>query len=153
MEQELKRINRRLTGSFVGCLLAIVVLIVAFEYDWLPQGALADDGLGSYLWQYASVLFTLGGTYLALYLPARQFRKWTHETIDAVKWQQYAFWAMLRIGLLMATLCVNVCAYYLTMSTYPLLCAGIVLAALVFCLPSRKRIGDELGINKTEEDE
>ena len=62
--------------------------------------------------------------------------------------KRYVQWSMVRLGLLEAAIILNVLCYYLTLSNTGNLCMLIGLTASLFCLPSEKRLRNELHINK-----
>ena len=62
--------------------------------------------------------------------------------------KRYVQWSMVRLGLLEVAIVLNVLCYYLTLSNTGNLCMLIGLTASLFCLPSEKRLRNELHINK-----
>ena len=62
--------------------------------------------------------------------------------------KRYVQWSMVRLGLLEAAIILNGLCYYLTLSNTGNLCMLIGLTASLFCLPSEKRLRNELHINK-----
>ena len=63
---------------------------------------------------------------------------------------RYAVWSHIRLGLLAIVVVYNLLCYYMTLNSTGALCALCALTASFFCLPSEKRLRNELHINKEE---
>jgi uncharacterized membrane protein YbhN (UPF0104 family) len=57
------------------------------------------------------------------------------------------------LGLLVVPVLTNLSFYYLTLNTTGLFCAAMSLIASLFCVPTRKRIWNELDLLKEEKEE
>ena len=64
--------------------------------------------------------------------------------------KRYVQWNIVRLGVLEVAIVVNLLCYYLTLSSTGNLCMLIGLTASLFCLPSEKRLRNELHIAKDE---
>lgn len=62
--------------------------------------------------------------------------------------KRYVQWNIVRLGVLEVAIVVNLLCYYLTLSSTGNLCMLIGLTASLFCLPSEKRLRNELHIAK-----
>ena len=65
----------------------------------------------------------------------------------------YRRWSEIRLGLLVVPILTNLSFYYLTLNTTGLFCAAMSLIASLFCVPTRKRIWNELDLLKEEKEE
>ena len=65
----------------------------------------------------------------------------------------YRRWNEIRLGLLVVPVLTNLSFYYLTLNTTGLFCAAMSLIASLFCVPTRKRIWNELDLLKEEKEE
>ena len=119
MEEQIKRAVRNLNISYVFFWVLPAFLLGAGEFDLLPVGALVDNVQAKI--DYMTIPLAL---------------------------KRYVQWSMVRLGLLEAAIILNVLCYYLTLSNTGNLCMLIGLTASLFCLPSEKRLRNELHINK-----
>ena len=76
-------------------------------------------------------------------------KKIDHMTITLAL-KRYVQWNIVRLGVLEVAIVVNLLCYYLTLSSTGNLCMLIGLTASLFCLPSEKRLRNELHIAKEE---
>ena len=76
-------------------------------------------------------------------------KKIDHMTITLAL-KRYVQWNIVRLGVLEVAIVVNLLCYYLTLSNTGNLCMLIGLTASLFCLPSEKRLRNELHIAKEE---
>ena len=60
--------------------------------------------------------------------------------------------SIVRLGILEIAIIVNLLCYYLTLSSTGNLCMLIGLTASLFCLPSEKKLRNELHISKDEDE-
>ena len=146
MEEQIKRAVRNLNISYVFFWVLPAFLLGAGEFDLLPVGALVDNVQATYYFE------TIGMTALCVPLALKLFslvlkKKIDHMTIPLAL-KRYVQWSMVRLGLLEAAIILNVLCYYLTLSNTGNLCMLIGLTASLFCLPSEKRLRNELHINK-----
>ena len=66
----------------------------------------------------------------------------------ALALKHYVQWSIVRLGILEVAIVANILCYYLTLSSTGNLCMLIGLTASLFCLPSEKRLRNELHITK-----
>ena len=121
MEKELKRLIRILKAEYALMWVLTVLLAALYECDILPQGLFAGDAQS--LTRYVSLLT----------LP------------EALK--SYRRWSEIRIALLLVLALIDLSAYYWTMNTTGLLCAGMTVIASLFCIPSKQRLLNELQLS------
>ena len=146
MEEQIKRAVRNLNISYVFFWVLPAFLLGAGEFDLLPVGALVDNVQATYYFETIGILLTALCVPLALKLFSLE-KKIDHMTIPLAL-KRYVQWSMVRLGLLEAAIILNVLCYYLTLSNTGNLCMLIGLTASLFCLPSEKRLRNELHINK-----
>ena len=120
---------------------------LAGEFDLLPVGALVDNPQATYYMETAGILLTALCVPLALKLFSLVLKKKIDFLTIPLALKRYVQWSMVRLGLLEVAIVLNVLCYYLTLSTGNL-CMLIGLTASLFCLPSEKRLRNELHINK-----
>ena len=147
MEEQIKRAVRNLNISYVFFWVLPAFLLGAGEFDLLPVGALVDNVQATYYFETIGILLTALCVPLALKLFSLVLKKKIDYTIPLAL-KRYVQWSMVRLGLLEAAIILNVLCYYLTLSNTGNLCMLIGLTASLFCLPSEKRLRNELHINK-----
>ncbi len=128
-----------------------VLFIFAGEFELFPLGTLVDDERGTYL------LETIGILIIALSVPVslKLFSWVLAKKIDSMPLlmalKRYSQLSALRLGLLEVAIMLNLYCYYATMNAQGALCALIGLTASLFCIPSEKRMRNELHITIEEE--
>ena len=125
MEEQIKRAVRNLNISYVFFWVLPAFLLGAGEFDLLPVGALVDNPQATYYMETAGILLTALCVPLALKLFSLVLKK--------------------KIDLLTIPLALK---RYVQWSNTGNLCMLIGLTASLFCLPSEKRLRNELHINK-----
>ena len=113
-----------------------------------PVGALVDNVQATYYFETIGILLTALCVPLALKLFSLVLKKKIDYMTIPLALKRYVQWSMVRLGLLEAAIILNVLCYYLTLSNTGNLCMLIGLTASLFCLPSEKRLRNELHINK-----
>ena len=140
MEKELKRLIRILKAEYALMWVLTVLLAALYECDILPQGLFAGDAQGSILLTICLIplslrLFNLSLTRYVSLLPLPEALK------------SYRRWSEIRIALLLVLALIDLSAYYWTMNTTGLLCAGMTVIASLFCIPSKQRLLNELQLS------
>ena len=137
MEEQIKRAVRNLNISYVFFWVLPAFLLGAGEFDLLPVGALVDNPQATYYMETAGILLTALCVPLALKLFSLVLKKKIDLLTIPLALKRYVQWSMVRLGLLEVAIVLNVN-----------LCMLIGLTASLFCLPSEKRLRNELHINK-----
>ena len=127
MEEQIKRAVRNLNISYVFFWVLPAFLLGAGEFELFPVGGLVDNASASLVLK----------------------KKIDHMTITLAL-KRYVQWNIVRLGVLEVAIVVNLLCYYLTLSSTGNLCMLIGLTASLFCLPSEKRLRNELHIAKEE---
>ena len=135
MEEQIKRAVRNLNISYVFFWVLPAFLLGAGEFELFPVGGLVDNASATYYFE------TVGSLVLK--------KKIDHMTITLAL-KRYVQWNIVRLGVLEVAIVVNLLCYYLTLSSTGNLCMLIGLTASLFCLPSEKRLRNELHIAKEE---
>lgn len=134
-------------GYVLFWVLPLLILILG-ECDMEWVGLYADNARISYVSETVGILMVASCVPLALKL----FSWVLIKKIDMVSFPEalklYFVWSSVRLLMLEVALIINILTYYLTLSNTGLLCALIALTASLFCIPSEKRLREELYINK-----
>lgn len=147
MEKELKRLVQILKGEYA--LLWILTLLLAglYECEILPQGLLSGNAQAEYIMQVASILLTVCLIPLSLRIFSLSLTRYVTGLPLPKALKSYRRWSEVRIALLLTASLINLSAYYWTMDTTGLLCAGMVIIASLFCIPSKERLLNELHLS------
>lgn len=151
MEEQIKRVVRNLNISYVFFWLIPAFLLGAGEFDLLPVGLLADDVRAVYYFETLSIILTAICVPLALKLFSLVLKKKIDQLTITTALQRYMQWSIVRLGLLEFSVILSILCYYLALSSTGNLCMLIGLTGSLFCLPSEKRLRNELHISKEEE--
>ena len=152
-------ITKILRYAFVGQLLIAALIAIAGEAEWLPIGALSDDGQRTYVLSIIGVALAIIGIPLAMKLmhlhyvrkhiwPEQENASTTRDELNdntSSSWQpRYSTWSHVRMGLLWLSLLYNLLMYYLL--DYNTTCGYLALmtvVAYVFIWPSDERMQAE----------
>lgn len=123
-----------------------ILFIVIGEVELFPVGLFADNVRLTSIFETIAILITASCIPLSLKLLSLVLAKKIGQLAldDALKC--YLLWSIFRLGLLEVVVLLNLISYYLTLSKTGALCALIALTASLFCLPSEKRLREDLHI-------
>jgi len=141
---------RYLSAQYYLFWLLPVLLVVAYEFDFLPVGLYADDPRMMYILETTGILTAIVCVPLSLKLFSIVLKKKIDEVHLEEALSKYIFWSGVRLGILEIAVLLNVFVYYLTLSNVGAFCGLIALTASVFCLPGEKRMREELNITHEE---
>lgn len=152
MEQEIKRLSSHLRLLyFTFWLLAILIVVLCESMDGFV-GRYASNSKAVYLAETVVILLTILTIPISLKFYARMLtNKIDKLSIDKAL-KAYRKLNYLRLALLAVPMLVGQFVYYQMLSNTGVLCALIALCASLFCVPSEKRLRQELFI-QTEETE
>ena len=141
MEEQIKHIAKSQRIVYVIFWAVAILLVVGGETELLPVGLFADDVRTSYYLETIGILLTAINIPFSMKLFSLVLTRKIDNLTFPVALSRYAVWSHIRLGLLAI-----VVVYNLTGA----LCALCALTASFFCLPSEKRLRNELHINKEE---
>lgn len=147
MEKELKRLIRILKAEYALMWVLTVLLAALYECDILPQGLFAGDAQMEYIMQTVSILLTICLIPLSLRLFNLSLTRYISLLPLPEALKSYRRWSEIRIALLLVLALIDLSAYYWTMNTTGLLCAGMTVIASLFCIPSKQRLLNELQLS------
>lgn len=153
MEQEIKQTSKQLKYLYIAfwfIAIAAVVLCEVFD-EW--GGKYADNDKAIYLGETILILLTIICIPFSLKYYARMLTNKIDKLgiADAIK--AYRTINYLRLALLALPLWIGLYIYYQMLSTTGILCALIALTASLFCVPSEKRMRQELFIQQEKSGE
>lgn len=150
MLAKIERLLKCLQMEYILIWMVLVVLVVLYETGVLVEGTFAGDVQVDYMLQTIGVLLAIIFIPLSLRLFRLSLVKYVQflSTPDALR--SYRRWSEIRLGLLFVPALVNLSIYYMTLNNTGVLCAGMCMVASLFCVPTRKRMVDELDLSKEE---
>lgn len=128
-----------------------LLLVLLYEAGVLCEGAFADDARMDYVLQTLGILLSVGLIPMSLRLFSLSLARRVKALPLPEALGSYRRWSEVRLGLLLIPVLVNLSFYYLTLNTTGLLCAAMPLVALLFCVPTRRRVLDELDLQEEED--
>ena len=111
------------------------------------------QGCMDYVLQTVGILLAVGLIPLSLRLFSLSLVKNVKQRSLPEALKSYRRWSEIRTGMLVVPVLVNLSFYYLTLNNTGVLCAMMALIASLFCVPTRKRMLDELDLVKEENEE
>lgn len=150
MKAEINRLLRRLQAEYVLVWLLPALLVVLYETGVLTEGTFAGDARMDYIFQTVGILLTIGLIPLSLRLFSLSLVRYVRQLSLPLALRSYRRWSEVRAGLLLVAALVNLSFYYLTLNTAAVWCALMALIASLFCVPTRKKLMDELDLVKEE---
>lgn len=136
--------------EYIGVWVLPLVLVLLCETGCLPEGGYVGDGRAEYVLQTVGILLAVGFIPLSLRLFSLSLVKYVKRLSLPEALKSYRRWSEVRIGLLLVPILMNLSFYYLTLNTTGVLCAMMALIASLFCVPTRRRLLDELDLVKED---
>ena len=146
--EEIKTVSRQLLTQFWVAIIAVLVIVVLYEFEVHESGLLAVVGQAEYWILLVMEPLTLAAIFGALYL----FR--LRRVSDDIRNRQVPAlkqWATIRLFMLQLPLVINCLCYYFFMAPSFGYMAIMLLLAMFFVYPSLSRCESELKDKKTEE--
>jgi hypothetical protein len=150
MEKKIKQLLQWLQLEYVLVWVLPLVLVALYETGVMTEGVYAGDVRMDYILQTVGILLVVGLIPLSLRLFSLSLVKHVKQLTLPEALKSYRRWSEVRIGMLLVPVLVNLSFYYLTMNTTGVMCAMMALIASLFCIPTRKRMLDELDLVKDE---
>lgn len=151
MEEQIKRVARRLKITFIAFWLLPVIWIIVGETGGNWVGMYAANVRGTYFAETLCILLAA----ICVPVSLKLFAWVLTRKIDLVALPEalrlYSLWSIVRLLILVLPVMTGFAVYYLMLSNKGVLCAFIALTASLFCLPGEVRLRKELHINKEEE--
>ncbi len=147
MEEQIQKVIRNLKIQYRLFWAIPVLIIAAGEFELFPVGALVDYGRAGYFLETLGIVTVAACVPLSLKLFSWMLVKKIDTMTFPVALKRYAQCSMLRLLILEVAILLNLTAYYTTLHSTGALCALIGLTASLFCMPSEKRLRDELHIS------
>ena len=135
--------------AFLVITLALVGLLLFAKAKLTTSGDVRMD----YVLQTVGILLAVGLIPLSLRLFSLSLVKNVKQRSLPEALKSYRRWSEIRTGMLVVPVLVNLSFYYLTLNNTGVLCAMMALIASLFCVPTRKRMLDELDLVKEENEE
>lgn len=150
MEEQIKRVVRNLNISYVFFWLLPAFLLGAGEFELLPVGLFAEDVRVTYYFETIGILLTAICVPLSLKLFTLVLKKKIDHLTITLALKRYVQLYNIRLGMLEVVVLLNILCYYLAVSNTGNFCMLMGLTASLFCLPSEKRLRNDLHITKEE---
>lgn len=153
MEKKINRLLRYLQVEYASVWVLPLLLVTLYETGVMTEGTCAGDVRMEYVLQTVGILLTVGLIPLSLRLFSLSLVRNVKRLSLPEALKSYRRWSEVRTGMLLVPVLVNLSFYYLTLNNTGVLCAMMALLASLFCVPTRKRMLDELDLVKEEHEE
>lgn len=150
MEKKIKQLLQCLQVEYLLVWILPLLLVILYETGVMTEGMYAGDVRMDYILQSVGILLAVGLIPLSLRLFSLSLVKNVKQLSLPEALKSYRRWSEIRIGMLLVPVLVNLSFYYLTLNNTGVLCAMMALIASLFCIPTRKRMLDELDLVKGE---
>ena len=136
----MKKVSKLLMAFYIAQVVFVLVIIVLFELNLLPEGIKADDKQSEFVLTALMEIISLGAAFLGL-----RFFKFKVIHNDLIKRKEIAMWkwGMTRLLILEAPMVINTLLYYIYMNPTFGYLAIILLLCLPFVFPSYNRCVSE----------
>lgn len=153
MENQIKKLAFRIKCCYTLLWVVAFLLVLSGELGIGWVGCLTDDAQAVYLSETMIILLTA----ICIPVSLKLFSWMMIHRIDQLSIQQaliaYFRISVGRLFLLALPVVVGLLIYYMMLTSTGALCALIALTASLFCVPSEKRMKNELHIDKLKEEE
>lgn len=150
MEEKIRRLLCILKVEYALFWALNIALVVMYESDILPQGVFVGDARADYALQTVGILLAIGMIPFSLRMFHLSLTRYVKRLSLPMALVSYRRWNEVRLAMLLAPSLFNMTAYYTTLNTTGLLCAGMVIVASLFCIPGHKRMLEELDLEKDD---
>lgn len=153
MEEKIQKVNKTLNKCYITFWLLPILIAVGGELDIIPNGGAFSTNMAFvYGYQFVGILLAV-----CLVPVALKLFEWTMaKKIDNMSFpdalKKYGKICVLRMAMLAIVSVFNLIAYYLIASTTCLFCTAIALAMALFCIPSDRRLREELHLTTKDND-
>lgn len=147
MKEQINKLKNLLQGEFIFVWILVLAFVALNECGILTQGVYADDASMKYMLQ------TIGILLACAMLPAslRSYSK-ALLRIRELPLQEaltsYRRWNDIRLAMLFVPAILNLSIHYLTLESSCLFCSCMVMSGMLFCIPTRNRIMNELDLSE-----
>lgn len=152
MDEQIKKLVRTLQIQYGLFLFLALAYCAAYEIGWIDEGIYAADARMQYLWETAGILLAMTLVPLSLKLFSIVMVKKIMNRSLPLAMKMYKRWNEIRLLMLALATLFNIFVYYSTLDNIGGLCALIGVTASVFCLPSEKKLKEELNITNSIEE-
>lgn len=151
MEKKIHGLLRLLKIEFAMVWVIVVLLVAGYEYGILEEGTLIGNAKAEYMVQLTGVLLAICLIPMSLRIFNLSLTKYIKNLDIQSALKSYRRWNEVRLILLLVVAVFNISFYYWTMDNAGLLCGGMALLALMFCVPGRRRMFNELDLQRNED--
>lgn len=144
--EDIKKTLKTLKFWFWAFWIVSLLMAIIGELSDGTTGPWADNVSAVYGMETVTILLTCIAVPVALKLFAWVLQKKIDKLDFLEALHQYERWSLTRLLLLFIPVFFGLLTYYTCMSTTGLLCAAIGLTASLFCVPSEKRLRNDLYI-------
>ena len=152
MDQQIKKLVRILQIQYWLFISLAIAYCAVYEIGWIEEGIYAGDVRLQYIWETIAILTTVILVPLSLKLFNIVMTKKVVKSSLQVAMRLYKRWNEIRLLMLAIVTFLNIYVYYTTLDNIGGLCALIGVTASIFCLPSEKKLKEELNITNTIEE-
>lgn len=152
MDEQIKKLVRILQIQYWLFISLAIAYCAVYEIGWIEEGIYAGDVRLQYIWETIVILTTVILVPLSLKLFNIIMTKKVVKSSLQVAMRLYKRWNEIRLLMLAIVTFLNIYVYYTTLDNIGGLCALIGVTASIFCLPSEKKLKEELNITNTIEE-
>lgn len=152
MDEQIKKLVRILQIQYWLFISLAIAYCAVYEIGWIEEGIYAGDVRLQYIWETIAILTTVILVPLSLKLFNIVMTKKIVKSSLQVAMRLYKRWNEIRLLMLAIVTFLNIYVYYTTLDNIGGLCALIGVMASIFCLPSEKKLKEELNITNTIEE-
>jgi hypothetical protein len=152
MDEQIKKLVRILQIQYWLFISLAIAYCAVYEIGWIEEGIYAGDVRLQYIWETIAILTTVILVPLSLKLFNIVMTKKIVKSSLQVAMRLYKRWNEIRLLMLAIVTFLNIYVYYTTLDNIGGLCALIGVTASIFCLPSEKKLKEELNITNTIEE-
>ena len=152
MDEQIKKLVRILQIQYWLFISLAIAYCAVYEIGWIEEGIYAGDVRLQYICETIAILTTVILVPLSLKLFNIIMTKKVVKSSLQVAMRLYKRWNEIRLLMLAIVTFLNIYVYYTTLDNIGGLCALIGVTASIFCLPSEKKLKEELNITNTIEE-
>lgn len=152
MDKQIKAVTRTMQIQYAFYITIAILLVVLYQSDIILEGTYAGDFGMQYILETIGILTTIALVPLSLKVFSVKLNKKIKMAGFENALKLYRQWSSVRLMIIAFITYLNIMIYYMTLNSIGGLCALIGLTASIFCLPSERKLREELNlVTKNEE--
>ncbi len=136
--------------EYAVCLALLLAVVALYELGGIEMGGLLENERLAFWMENIGIILMIALLPYALKKFSAVVSKINKEMPCEKRLDIYLRMSRLRLGILWLVCCYNIVLYYETLNSIGAFCALAAFLSMFFCVPGKRKVGDELHMNADE---